>query len=196
MFDALNRMAPLVQQLDEAGYGRLATRTAAHLDSLAVTTRRLDSLMVAGLDAEATERFETRVEPRLDRVRATFDAIAAAIDERSGARVREAEEVSAAAQRTLAIAVAAGLVLTLLVGAWTTRALSRPLERLSEATSAVADGEFSPPADLPYDRDDEIGELSRSFGAMTERLAELDRLKAEFVSLASHELKTPINVIS
>ncbi|NIP79508.1 MAG: HAMP domain-containing protein, partial [Gemmatimonadetes bacterium] len=49
------------------------------------------------------------------------------------------------------------------------------------------------PDDLPYDRGDEIGDLSRSFRAMTNRLAELDRLKAEFMSVAGHELKTPIS---
>jgi signal transduction histidine kinase len=44
-------------------------------------------------------------------------------------------------------------------------------------------------------RADEFGRLSQSYEAMATRLAQLDRLKAEFVSVASHELKTPINVI-
>jgi signal transduction histidine kinase len=44
-------------------------------------------------------------------------------------------------------------------------------------------------------RHDEFGRLAVSFHAMAEQLKQLDRLKAEFVSVASHELKTPINVI-
>jgi signal transduction histidine kinase len=52
------------------------------------------------------------------------------------------------------------------------------------------------PENLPYDRHDELGDLSRSFRSMTQRLAELDRLKAEFIGIATHELKTPLNVIS
>ena len=42
---------------------------------------------------------------------------------------------------------------------------------------------------------DELGDLARSFHSMTTQLAELNRLKAEFVSKTSHNLETPINVI-
>src|SRR4029079_2416430 len=37
--------------------------------------------------------------------------------------------------------------------------------------------------------------LAVSYNTMARQLAELERLRAEFVSVASHELKTPINVI-
>ncbi len=48
---------------------------------------------------------------------------------------------------------------------------------------------------MPTGRTDELGQLAVSFREMTRQLRELDKLKAEFVSVASHELKTPINVI-
>jgi signal transduction histidine kinase len=44
-------------------------------------------------------------------------------------------------------------------------------------------------------RHDEFGRLAASYQTMVQQLKQLDQLKAEFVSVASHELKTPINVI-
>jgi signal transduction histidine kinase len=41
-------------------------------------------------------------------------------------------------------------------------------------------------------REDEIGDLARSFDHMTESLQQLDQLKSEFVSHVSHELRTPL----
>jgi signal transduction histidine kinase len=183
-----------LDRVDRTMFGSEAARPAALLDSLAVATGRLEGLMQAGRREEATAYFES-VKPLLDGARASLDPVARAIDERGRRVGAEAAEVSSAATQTMLLAVIIALFLTAALGVWTVGALSRPLRQLSGATGVVADGNFAVPTDLPYDRDDEIGDLSRAFGAMTERLAELDRLKAEFVGLATHELKTPINVI-
>ncbi len=169
-------------------------RPLALVDNLALATRHLERLVEAERYGEATQYFDA-VKPVLDEARIALDPLARALEERGRVTQAEARQVSAAATRTTTLVVVLALLLTGALGLWTTGALSRPLRRLNAATAAVADGDFLSPADLPYDRDDEIGDLSRAFGTMTERLAELDRLKAEFVSLATHELKTPINVI-
>jgi signal transduction histidine kinase len=179
----------------ERSYEEQAVRPRLLVDSLAASTERLDALVEAGRHEDATTYFDF-VKRQLDDARAALGPVAEALDQR-GVRARtEARQVSASATRTTMLSVVLALLGTVALGLWTVGALSRPLSRLSAATAVVADGRFEAPQDLPYDREDEIGHLSRAFGTMTERLAELDRLKAEFVSLATHELKTPINVIA
>src|SRR5690606_21060617 len=55
---------------------------------------------------------------------------------------------------------------------------------------------FEADPSLPYDKKDEVSDLARSFRSMTERLAELNRLRAEFISMATHDLRTPVSVIT
>jgi signal transduction histidine kinase len=98
-------------------------------------------------------------------------------------------------RRAFTVAAAAGLAGALLVGLLLASRLAGRILHLRDTALRVA--EIGPDAELKPDRGrDEIGDLSRAFATMQERLREQERARRGFVATASHELRTPLASLS
>jgi signal transduction histidine kinase len=103
-------------------------------------------------------------------------------------------EVTAAvhAVRTAFLTAAlAGVLLTLILAIPLSGTLVWRLRRLRQAALELAQGD--PAATVPEDRArDEVGDLSRTFAVMHNKLQQQEQARRAFVATASHELRTPL----
>jgi signal transduction histidine kinase len=147
-------------------------------------------------NARAADTLSNRhVVPAINSVDRAIAAAQQSLRERTRDRVQATAAMTEEAQRVSAgaLALAVGLALVIAFALW--RSISRPIQDLDQGMAAVAGGNFGHRLSVSAERRDEFGRLSGSFRTMAAQLAQLDRLKAEFISVASHEIKTPLNVI-
>ena len=86
--------------------------------------------------------------------------------------------------------LAGAVVFALLLGRW----LVKPLERLADGATAWPAAPVADPKLL--ERGDEVGQLARSFDALTRTLEERRRATVELAADMAHELKNPLATIA
>ena len=96
--------------------------------------------------------------------------------------------------RMFFFAVTFVIVLTLLVAAWLSQRIAKPIREMTTVARRIASGDFT--QRVASDAEGELGILASSFNQMTVALGEMDEVQSSFISDVSHELRTPMTIIS
>ena len=102
----------------------------------------------------------------------------------------EIDLLMGALRKRLVYAGAAALFLASLLSFLLGRFLTKPVKRLAEGVQRISEGDYD--HRLSLRRKDELGSLAADVDRMAENLTEQRRILLQFVSDASHELKTPV----
>lgn len=191
----VNTMARMADSLERFQLPTPARDIQSTVDQLAEAVPAEDQAVAAGQTKLADSISSNRFVPAIGRADSAVMVAEHALRIRTGQRVSATTEAISRTQWYSGTALFLAIVLSGLIAVQLTRSISKPVEALATGMRAVADGDLNNNLSLSATRHDEFGLLAESFQTMTQQLRELDRLKAEFVSVASHELKTPINVV-
>ena len=74
------------------------------------------------------------------------------------------------------------------------RSILDPVADITEKAKRIASGSYGVQIKTPFR--DEIGELADTINEMSSKIAQNEKMQAEFISQLSHELRTPLTVIN
>jgi signal transduction histidine kinase len=191
----IDGLVALTDSLERYRLDLSATQIRTSLDALRAAARDEYEQASAGRSTVAEMISQQRTRPAIASVDSSLGASATTLRNRTRQRVADATSETLQAERLVAGALPVALILALVIAIWLLRSISRPVFELERGMHAIAEGDLSYQLGLSPSQGGEFGRLAASYRAMAKQLEELERLRAEFVSVASHELKTPINVI-
>jgi len=87
------------------------------------------------------------------------------------------------------------ILLSIFAGKWLSRLILKPIANMSRTMGEIEESGRFQTITFEEESKDELQQMGLVFNRMIERLEEIHRKQQQFVSDASHELKTPITVI-
>ena len=92
------------------------------------------------------------------------------------------------------IALLVVMAVVLLSSGYYIRSILVPVAEITEKAKLIASGSYGIQIKRRYD--DEIGELADTINEMSSKIAQNEKMQAEFISSLSHELRTPLTAIN
>lgn len=92
------------------------------------------------------------------------------------------------------VVLGTALLVWLAIGLFFTFSISRPLIRITAATEQMAEGRYD--TRVPARGNGEIARLATSFNVMAQQVQQTNRVLKDFVANVSHDLRTPLTMIT
>ncbi len=95
--------------------------------------------------------------------------------------------------RAMVLAAVGATAVSLLIGFFLARTLTKPIQELTHATQAVAKGDLQ--QKVPIRSEDELGELAIAFNQMSDDLTQARVQRRQLTADIAHDLRTPLSLI-
>lgn len=104
------------------------------------------------------------------------------------------QETISILKKQLSIITFVSLIIGTLLALLFAKHFTKPILKITDTSRKIAKGDFT--VNVKLDSKDEIGVLGDTINDMAVQLGQIEKLRREFIANISHELKTPISLIT
>ncbi len=171
-----------------------ANKMSQEVEELVLMGEEIFRLKDSGASDEVLEQIFGQLDNRLDAFTEELNEEELLISKNTESSLMAVKDDIQLTLNATAALTSVAAAIAIAIGVYNTYSISKPISKLRNAAHEIGRGNFD--IEIPATKSaDEIGELSAQFRKMKEDLMQKEKMQNEFISVTSHELRTPIQPI-